>query len=131
MKYLYTHSINNVVFYVGYGGKERPYNESCRNNKWFDFVELNDGIYDVNIIAEFEEKDDALNEEYKLIKLLAPSCNIKDVDNKMEKLKTRQFTLTADLQEQIMDAALKNGRNFSSEVRFALTEYYKDLRKKK
>jgi len=49
----------------------------------------------------------------------------------MEKLKTRQFTLTTDLQKQIMAVAIKNGRNFSSEVRFALTEYYRDLEKKK
>ena len=46
-------------------------------------------------------------------------------------LKTRQFVATKELQESIIKNATKHGRNFSAEVRFALTEYYRDMRKKK
>ena len=77
MKYVYTHSINGVVFYVGCGIKSRPYSKHNRNKKWTSLVKANNGIFNVNICSTHKNKDEALTEESRLIRLIYPDCNIK------------------------------------------------------
>ena len=68
----YTHSINNIVFYVGCGTYNRPYTKGRkgkdRNIKWFNIVENHNLKYDINIIFESDNRDECLNKEIELTK---------------------------------------------------------------
>lgn len=66
----YTHSINDIVFYVGCGTYERPYTKGRkgkdRSIKWFDIVEKHDFKYKINIVLESNNRDECLNKEIEL-----------------------------------------------------------------
>lgn len=63
MYYVYEHLLDNYVFYVGMGNKNRPYDMICRNNKWKEFVKNRTNDVKVNIIFRTECYDEALNIE--------------------------------------------------------------------
>lgn len=75
MIYVYTHSSNGVVFYVGCGAKYRPKSKN-RTPVWHDFVNSIDGKYDIEIISKHRSRDLALRVEKDLIGKLLPICNI-------------------------------------------------------
>lgn len=71
MKYcVYSHSINGIVFYIGskVSKNNRPYDKKQRNKDWWNFVNSNNGNYDVEIIKEFNNKHECLSYEMKLIR---------------------------------------------------------------
>lgn len=68
----YTHAINGVVFYVGHGTFNRPYEKGRRgkdrNTLWFDIVEENNWQYEINIVFESNSKAECLQKEVELTK---------------------------------------------------------------
>jgi len=77
--YVYTHSYEGDVFYVGKGtlGRAWLFNPSMRNSRWAKKVIGVGRNPDVEIIKEFFGDDCALCYETELIKELQPSCNIR------------------------------------------------------
>lgn len=67
---VYKHIINNNVFYVGCGNKDRPYVKGRkgkdRNYIWFNIVDGNNGVYDIDIVFESDDKQLCLLEEETL-----------------------------------------------------------------
>lgn len=76
---IYAHSIKGVIFYIGKGTSERPFenlNKTKRNQLWHDKVNQH-GSFDVNILAWFDlcDNDASIIEEAKLIREFKPECN--------------------------------------------------------
>lgn len=72
--YVYTHSFEGVVFYVGQGNRDRTSSRFGRNEAWQKFVK-NSGSFDVEVISSHTSKTEARIAEAKLIMKLQPSCN--------------------------------------------------------
>ena len=72
--YVYTHSINNHIFYVGSnwskGNPQRAYEKTGRPEKWWEFVNENNGKYDISIYSRYSDYKDCLKNELKLIEEL-------------------------------------------------------------
>lgn len=65
---VYTHSLNDTVFYVGMGLTiYRPKNFRCRSKCWKDFVKNNTKDIKINIVKTFDNREDALKLEKELI----------------------------------------------------------------
>lgn len=66
----YTHSINGIVFYVGCGTYNRPYQKGRRgkdrSHTWFEIAESVEYKYDINIILESDSREDCLKKEVEL-----------------------------------------------------------------
>ena len=129
MKYLYTHSINGIVFYVGCGTKDRPYDKHSRSKQWKNKVSLNDWVYNIEIISEFNDKEKALIEELKLIRILMPECNLlvakrfyKKINSNMKAFNTQ---LPDDLKERLEKYSKESGLRLQKITEFALNEYIK------
>lgn len=64
---VYTHKIDCRVFYVGCGDLKRPYvigrKGKDRNKKWFNVVENNNYVYDIDIIYKNKDKSKCLSVE--------------------------------------------------------------------
>ena len=69
--YVYTHSINGDVFYVGSnwskGNQERAYETNGRPEKWHEFVNANNMEYEVRIVSRHTSSIEAHRAEYKMI----------------------------------------------------------------
>jgi hypothetical protein len=72
---VYLHSYNSLVFYVGKGKPYRPFETSRRNHKWTEFVSSIDA-YDVEIVLWTNDAEEAQLTEARLIRELAPPCNL-------------------------------------------------------
>jgi len=72
--YLYTHTIDNIIFYVGVGCMSRAYNFSNRKDIWKKFADGRE--VEVKIIESFSSRWEALSHERVLIKAINPECNI-------------------------------------------------------
>ena len=103
MKYVYTHSINGKIFYVGCGSGNRPYNDKSRNRVWHTIVNDNNGLFDIDIVFESHDKHEALLEESKLIMSLLPKANLggKDKLYKQPINKNRQPIKTEDVNQNM------------------------------
>lgn len=70
--YVYTHSINGKVFYVGSnyraGNPYIAYEKSGRSKKWYEIVNENNENYDIEIIQYFDTSTEAINYERQLIR---------------------------------------------------------------
>lgn len=69
--YIYTHSINGKVFYVGSnfvkGNPNRAYEKFSRPKKWYEIVEKNNWNYDIEIVDYFDTGKQAARAETELI----------------------------------------------------------------
>lgn len=67
--YVYTHSIDGMVFYVGaaQGRPQRAYEKTMRPKKWYEFVDGNNGEYEIEIVAHYDNKKEARKAEAELI----------------------------------------------------------------
>lgn len=69
--YIYTHSIDGRVFYIGSNwskcNENRAYERNGRPKKWHEIVDANDGRYDVNIVSRHKESRETYRAEYKMI----------------------------------------------------------------
>jgi len=74
--YVYTHSIDDDVFYVGMGNSHRPFILNHRNKTWHEIVNGSD--VNVEIAREFETKADAFEYEKWLTRALDPEANVFD-----------------------------------------------------
>lgn len=65
---VYTHSLNDIVFYVGMGlTNSRPKNFGDRTKLWKDYVKDNTKDIKINIIKTFDNREDAFKLEKELI----------------------------------------------------------------
>ena len=75
--YIYTHTLNGVVFYIGsnwkLGKPDRAYviRSGQRTKKWNDYVNKNGGRenVEIEIIERFDDRLECLKREYELIDL--------------------------------------------------------------
>lgn len=67
--YVYTHSLNNEVFYAGKGSGSRANRLTFRSERWNEIVGDNAQQVEVNIVAWFDNEKDAYAFEKKLIEL--------------------------------------------------------------
>ena len=76
--YVYTHSYNGNVFYVGKGCGNRAYRfkEFDRSSKWFEIFKGQQALPDVAIVKTFETENEAFDFERELIFKLKPKANI-------------------------------------------------------
>ena len=73
--YIYTHSVDGVVFYVGKGSGGRAFTKGSRNSLWETFV-CGSPVFDIALVAFFVEKKEAFDFERALIFKLKPCCNV-------------------------------------------------------
>ena len=65
---VYTHSLNDIVFYVGMGvTNHRPKKLGNRTKRWKDFVKNNTKNVKIDIVKTFDNREDALKLEKELI----------------------------------------------------------------
>lgn len=135
--YTYSHTRldNNTIFYIGKGTKQekgnvykRAYTKSSRNIHWKRIVAKT--AYKVDILQEFENEEDSLLEETKLIKQYGflynstgTLCNMIESDeqrryearikmNDGRKIKTYQYNLSGDFIKEfnsITEASIATG----------------------
>lgn len=69
--YIYTHSIEGKVFYIGSNwfkcNDNRAYEKNGRPKKWHEIVNANGGNYDVEIVSRHKESKETYRAEYKMI----------------------------------------------------------------
>ena len=107
-KYVYTHSHNGTVFYVGCGVSNRPKSKS-RTDKWHDHIDSIGGSYEVNIISSHTSKKRALAVERRLIKALRPKCNYQ---HNVIKIKTKAVVVHIGFEAKTVFESLTGG-NFN------------------
>lgn len=100
--YVYSHSHNGKIFYIGKGTKQRAWRKHCgRSLLWSQYVESIGGEYDVDIIRRFDSSDEAFAFENKQIKKFTPYCNLIGA-NKKEK----RYLTIGDLKKQSMKGGM-------------------------
>lgn len=74
---VYAHYVSKEKrpIYVGQGRSYRPYVPFERPGNWREFVDKNNGIVDVKILALLDTRKEALEFEKEQIKKLKPICN--------------------------------------------------------
>lgn len=75
--YVYHHIIDEVVFYVGKGVSERPFEIMKRTPLWHSKVDANGGFFEVQLVGTFNSDKEARVFETSEIKRLKPSANQK------------------------------------------------------
>lgn len=73
--YVYKHSIDGTVFYVGEGARLRSTERASRNDVWKQIVSNNKDRYDIEIVDSFLNEADARQLERELIKEYKPLAN--------------------------------------------------------
>jgi len=73
--YVYAQLHNEIIFYIGMGVKDRPYDVHRRNAKWKAFYK-EIGKFEVEILGVFNNRKDARDLERRLIDEHLPPCNI-------------------------------------------------------
>lgn len=73
--YVYAHSIDGVVFYVGCGSHIRSKTSQPRSQAWRAIVSKRDGKFDIQILGAFRSRKRALDFEGEQIKYLRPAAN--------------------------------------------------------
>jgi hypothetical protein len=74
---VYAHKIGDVVFYVGCGVKERPWNTKNRSSHWYKLTQANPD-FTVEILSEHDNRREALEAEKRAIKHFKPKANIQN-----------------------------------------------------
>lgn len=95
MKYVYAHSINGVVFYIGCGTKIRTKDTRSRNELWKNKVKSNNGVFELSIISKHRTRWAGWRAELFAIARFKPECN---VYNKRETACNRD--IRAELKEE-------------------------------
>jgi hypothetical protein len=70
---------NNTPFYIGHGSIDaaRPFRGGrWRTAAWRKYVDELGGTYEVEILAEYDDKQDAINHELELIDRYRPVINV-------------------------------------------------------
>lgn len=73
--FVYSHSVNGAVFYVGSGGPLRPYTNAGRNSIWHQKVSAVES-FDAHILGIFFSRDQTLDFEEKTVRRLRPAANV-------------------------------------------------------
>lgn len=79
MYYVYTHSIDGKVFYVGKGKGSRANCFGTRSIKWHEIVKLNFDLVVVDIVKHFKDEESAFAFEAVLIGGYRPKANIQKI----------------------------------------------------
>lgn len=74
--YVYAHSVDGHIFYIGYGRFERVTNKDRRNLRWNSIVSRANNIFDVGILGKFAERQEARDFESEMIAKHKPPANI-------------------------------------------------------
>ena len=90
---VYTHQINDQVFYVGMGLSARIFTTTQRNRIWNDLVAKNNFLFDVVVERWFANKDDARTYEGEMICDLKPKANIVVPEIHNKKYKPQEIVL--------------------------------------
>ena len=72
---VYTHSIDGNVFYVGAGKVKRAFDEGNRNKKW-KAITKEHRTYDIEILYETKDRNEAILREREEISKRRPKANI-------------------------------------------------------
>lgn len=75
--YVYWHTINDEIVYVGKGTGDRAWSTN-RSQTWIDTMESIDYDYQVDIVKTYFDEDAAYQHEAQLIKELNPRLNISE-----------------------------------------------------
>ena len=75
--YVYWHTINDEIVYVGKGTGDRAWSTN-RSQTWIDAMESIDYDYQVDIVKTYFDEDAAYRHEAQLIKELNPRLNINE-----------------------------------------------------
>lgn len=114
--YVYSHSHNNEIFYIGYGSGERVnQGASSRSMRWCDFAESINYKYEADIIARFDSIDEARRVEEQNISRLNPKCNLKHTSNKKKiPIKVSDYTRICRIDNKTLTLLYKpNTRKWS------------------
>lgn len=71
--YVYSHTLDGELIYIGAGQKRRPFNRIDRNSLWKAMVRAGNDLR-IEVLAILPTKDAALDLEYSLIARLQPAC---------------------------------------------------------
>ena len=74
--YVYAHSFDGMIFYIGKGSAQRMLATTNRNAKWCEIVKENGGVFDLEVIARFDTDAEAKSKETSLIRTLRPRANL-------------------------------------------------------
>ena len=91
--YIYSHSVNGDIFYIGSGNSKRPHDKRCRTKLWKDKTSTINA-FDINILFEFDNKEDAHDIEKELIYKIKPECNIYHTKVSPSETEIRQVTIS-------------------------------------
>ncbi len=84
--YVYSHTLNGQVVYIGKGTNERAFNVKARNQAWNKALTKKDH-FNIDIIQWFDDEADALSFERDLQRLVKPSCDFSTDDKSKAEIK--------------------------------------------
>lgn len=88
--YVYSHSCDGLIFYVGMGINGRAFDSTYRSKKWIDYVNsLPNMEYQINIIEYFEGRKESVEFEKQKIKEIKPIVNIRGIKEQHIKIKQK------------------------------------------